>query len=322
MTSKRRILSIDGGGILGTFPAAFLAELEKHLEKPIGCYFDLIVGTSTGGIIAIALGLGHSASEILNFYTEYGPKIFGRNRFIRGVRQFFRPKHDSDALRRAVINTIGEKRIGDSRARLVIPAWNPQIKSVYVYKTAHHKRFKTDYKSLAVDAAMATSAAPTFLPQHITKQGASLIDGGVWANNPSGIAVVEAIAVLGWRPESIHMLSVGCLDETYTIHKQSGFGRIGLKAIRLFMDGQSLGAIGMTKLLLGDEHDRKALHRVNQTVPRNTYKMDDAKIIQDLTGLGHAKGRDRIPVLECTFFDSPAEKFVPCYTLGEENHAN
>ena len=322
MTSKRRILSIDGGGILGTFPAAFLAELENHLEKPIGCYFDLIVGTSTGGIIAIALGLGHTASEILDFYTEYGPKIFGGNRFARQVRQFFRPKHDSGALRQAITNTIGEKRIGDSRTRLVIPAWNPQIRSVYVYKTAHHKRFRTDFKSLAVDAAMATSAAPTFLQQHTTTQGASLIDGGVWANNPSGIAVVEAIAVLGWAPESIHMLSVGCLDETYTIHKKAGFGRIGLKTIKLFMDGQSLGAIGMTKLFLGDEHDRKALHRVNQTVERNRYKMDDAKIIEDLTGMGHAKGRDRIPVLERTFFDEPAREFVPCYRLEEGSHAN
>ena len=78
----------------------------------------------------------------------------------------------------------------------------------------------------------------------------------------------------------------------------------------------------MTKLFLGDEHDRKALHRVNQTVERNRYKMDDAKIIEDLTGMGHAKGRDRIPVLERTFFDEPAREFVPCYRLEEGSHAN
>ena len=165
---------------------------------------------------------------------------------------------------------------------------------------------------------MATSAAPTFLPQHTTKQSVSLIDGGIWANNPAAIAVVEAIAVLRWPPESIHLLSIGCLDETYTVHKQSGLGRIGLKAIKLFMDGQSHGALGVAKLLLGDEHDRRSLHRIDQTVPQNIYKMDDATIIRELKGIGHAKGRDRIPVLEPTFFDEPAEDFDPCYKLSEE----
>ena len=74
---KRRLLCIDGGGILGTFPAAFLAELEQHLDRPIGSYFDLIAGTSTGGIIGIALALEHSASEVLGLYENRGPEIFG-----------------------------------------------------------------------------------------------------------------------------------------------------------------------------------------------------------------------------------------------------
>ena len=70
-----RILSLDGGGIRGVFPAAILAKLEEHLDEPIGRYFDLIVGTSTGGIIAIGLGLGLTAREILAFYEERGPEI-------------------------------------------------------------------------------------------------------------------------------------------------------------------------------------------------------------------------------------------------------
>src|SRR5271156_185257 len=71
-----RILSLDGGGIRGVFPAAFLARLEEHLENPIGRYFDLIAGTSTGGIIAIGLGLGLPACDILKLYMEEGPAIF------------------------------------------------------------------------------------------------------------------------------------------------------------------------------------------------------------------------------------------------------
>src|SRR3984893_7186166 len=71
-----RILSLDGGGIRGVFPAALLARFEEHLEHPIGRYFDLIAGTSTGGIIAIGLGLGQSAGDILNLYVEHGRAIF------------------------------------------------------------------------------------------------------------------------------------------------------------------------------------------------------------------------------------------------------
>src|SRR5688572_5412954 len=74
---KRRILCIDGGGILGTFPASFLTGLEQHLDHPIGSYFDLIAGTSTGGIIAIGLSMGVRASDLLEIYEKRGPEIFG-----------------------------------------------------------------------------------------------------------------------------------------------------------------------------------------------------------------------------------------------------
>src|SRR5947207_9104557 len=79
-----RILSLDGGGIRGVFPAAFLARLEEHLEHPIGRYFDLIAGTSTGGIIAIGLGLGLSAGDIVKLYVEQGPAIFDQEHGVVG----------------------------------------------------------------------------------------------------------------------------------------------------------------------------------------------------------------------------------------------
>ena len=75
-TSVRRILCIDGGGILGTFPAAFLAAIESELDRPISDYFDLIAGTSTGGILGIGLGMGLKASDILDLYENRGPEIF------------------------------------------------------------------------------------------------------------------------------------------------------------------------------------------------------------------------------------------------------
>ena len=228
---QRRILSIDGGGILGTFPAAFLAGLEQHLPKPIGCYFDLIAGTSTGGIIAIGLAMGLRAFELLDLYEQRGPEIFGQGggrvaNFILGKlrlgRWLIMPKYDPAQLQAVLEEVLGDRRIGDAKTRLLVPAWNPVARSVYIYKTAHHRRLRTDYKSLAVDAAMATAAAPTYFRQHVTWDAAGLTDGGTWANNPTALAVVEAIATLGWPCDSLHVLSLGCLDETYTIPKWGG----------------------------------------------------------------------------------------------------
>jgi hypothetical protein len=324
---KRRILCIDGGGILGTFPAAFLAELEEHLGHPIGSYFDLIAGTSTGGILAIGLSMGLPASEILDLYEKRGPEIFGENhgtlansfyRNLRGIRWLYRRKHDSDALRAVLQEVLGDRRIGEAKTRLVVPAWNPVAQSVYIYKTAHHRRLKTDYRSRAVDAALATSAAPTYFSHHMTQHDVGLLDGGIWANNPIAIATVEAITLLGWPREALHILSLGCLEETYTIPKWAGLGTLGSKIVKLFMDGQSHGAMGIAKLLTGHEHDRTAIYRINHTVPSNAFKMDDTRVIQDLKGLGHSKARDRQPVLEPVFFNEPADVFTPIHPLDQE----
>ena len=113
----KRILTIDGGGIRGTFPAAFLANLEQDLGEPIGRYFDLISGTSTGGIIAIGLALGLRASDILKLYEEQGPAIFAQtrtgfggwiDRHLRTGRWlFWGPKYSTQPLRDALHGVLG-----------------------------------------------------------------------------------------------------------------------------------------------------------------------------------------------------------------------
>ena len=85
---------------------------------------------------------------------------------------------------------------------MVIPAWHPMLERVYIYKTAHHPRLETDYKQFALDAAMATAAAPTFLKPHLTSDSVELVDGGVWANNPIGVVAIEAVGMLNWPGDS------------------------------------------------------------------------------------------------------------------------
>lgn len=322
---KRRILCIDGGGILGTFPAAFLAGLEEHLDgRPVGSHFDLIAGTSTGGIIAIGLALGLTAKELLQLYETHGPAIFGQgrgairdslSRLWRTGRWALAHKHDAGPLKAALESVFKTQRIGDARTRLLIPAWNPLERGVYIYKTAHHHRLRNDYKALAVDAAMATAAAPTYFPQHVTGQSVGLSDGGTWANNPTALAVVEALTLLGWPKDSLHILSVSCLNEVYTVRKSVGIGTLGTKILNLFMDGQSHGALGMAKLLTGHQHEREAIYRIDPEVPRGDFKMDDPRVIQDMKGMGFALARKQLAVLAPVFFGSPAEAFTPVYRL-------
>jgi hypothetical protein len=322
----RRILCLDGGGIMGTQPASFLASLEEGLDRPIGEYFDLIAGTSTGGILAIGLGLGLSAKQLLHLYVERGPHIFGEvggglpavlSGLGRWVRHWVAPKHDAEALLRELQVILGQKRLGEAQTRLLIPAWDPAHRSVYIFKTAHHPRLKTDYERLAVDAAMATAAAPTYFKRHITAEHVGLFDGGVWANNPIALAVVEAISLLGWPATSLRVLSLGCVNEVYALGATPGKINIVGDLARLFMDGQSRGALGMAKLLTGHEFEREAIFRCCPDVPKNLFKLDDISKISQLRGMGAAAARKERPRLEPVFFQEPAERFEPIYRTKE-----
>ena len=325
--TKRRILCIDGGGILGTFPAAFLAALEEHIEPPIGRYFDLIAGTSTGGIIAAGLALGLPAKEILKLYEQDGPAIFADNglpalrwisRCFRSAQRLAVAKYNSDPLHKALTKALGEKKIGDASTRLMLPAWNPKAQCIHVYKTSHHPRLAFDYKVRVVDAVMATTSAPTYFRQHTSDDNVGLIDGGVWANNPIAVATVEAIALLNWSPDTLNILSLGCLNELYTIPQNAGLVTLNYKAVKLFMDGQQKGAMGMVKLLTGHGHEREAIYRVDHTVKIGRFSLDDASKIDQLKGLGYSRAREYLPKMKEVFLTSPTQEFVPYHRLNSE----
>lgn len=323
--SVRRILSIDGGGIRGVEPAAFLAALEADLEEPIGSYFDLIAGTSTGGILAIGLAMGLRASELLNLYETRGPVIFREEvetnrlgRWFRGVgrmgRQYLGPKHESDILRTELETVLGDRLFGEARTRLVIPAWDADHRSVYIYKTAHHPRLKNDYRKPALDAAMATAAAPTYFARHRTIDEIGLLDGGVWANNPIGVAAIEATTLLGWRGQDLRILSLGCGEDIYLFKDEAGFRHLGISGTtRLLMDGQSRGAMGTAMLITGDPHERRAIHRYATPVPADFFSLDDTTKIGRLKGMGMSAARKAQPVLEPVFFAASAAPFEPLH---------
>jgi predicted acylesterase/phospholipase RssA len=322
----KRILCIDGGGIKGTQPAAFLAQLEDDLDAPIGRYFDLIAGTSTGGILAIGLALGIRAKKLLELYENRGPMIFGqgdnkgwagrKSRDARAaLRHWVKPKHQAKNLRDELHAVIGDQLIGDALTRLMVPAWDADQRSVYMYKTAHHSRLTTDYRKPALDAAMATSAAPSYFERHKTVDDVGLLDGGTWCNNPVGVATVEAISMLGWDPKELNVLSLGCVDEVYMLPDSPGKVGLAKNVLSLFMDGQSRGALGIARQLTGDPYDRTAIYRYSPSVPEGFFSLDDTSKIQKLKGLGASSARHAIPTLAPIFFQEPAEPFVPVHQI-------
>jgi hypothetical protein len=258
------------------------ARLEEHLELPVGSYFDLIAGTSTGGIIAIGLGLGLSAKDILRLYEDRGPAIFDQQHGVlrnwirqrwRSARHWFGSRYEATELRAALGSILGERRLGESRTRLLIPAWHPVLERVHIYKTAHHPRLESDYRQPAVDAAMATAAAPTFLPPHTTADQVELVDGGAWANNPIGAAVVEAVGVLNWPAAQLKVLSIGTITDVKAPPRWSGKLPMAAHISRLFMAGQSHSALGTAKIITGHGHDHQAIWRIDQ-VSRPTVDWD------------------------------------------------
>lgn len=312
----RRVLCIDGGGIKGALPAAFLSVIEEQLGAPIASRFDLIVGTSTGGIIALGLGLGLSADEIVQFYRKLGPAVFSGQRFARIFSSMVAPRYRAAPLRDALVSVFGERRLGESRARLVVPSFNLETGKVHVYKTAHHPRFERDFRETVVDVALATAAAPTYFPTHRNASGIPLVDGGVWANNPVAVGIVEAVGVLGWRPDELLVLSLGCSEPPFDAGSvrrgPKGWAQWARILVDVFMAGQSSGALGLAHVLVG--HERVV--RIAPSVPPGRFGLDNVREIESLCGLGASCAREALPTLRSAgFLDAAAENFTPLHRL-------
>lgn len=306
-----RVLSLDGGGIKGTFSASVLAGFEETLGEPLVDYFDLIAGTSTGGIIALGLGLGLTAKDILNFYESHGPAIFARAK--GAFDGLLGAKYSAEPLREALVDVFGDRLLGEANTRLVVPATNLDTGDVHVFKTAHHARFERDYQAKVVDVAMATAAAPTYFRTHRLPVGTPLIDGGLWANNPMGAAAVEALGVLDWPKGSVRLLSISCTESAPTMRDRSrgglGIGRWLPNLFGTFMSAQSSASIGTATLLLG--HDN--VHRISKTVGGDRYKLDGFKEIGSLRGLGSTVAREEFPKVKQMFLMAKARPFVPLH---------
>lgn len=298
-----------------------LAALEQDTGKAAVDYFDLIVGTSTGGVIALGLGWGKSAAEIVEFYRNHGPTIFPGTSLVERAtglwNQLWGPKHSHDVLRESVTQVLGSKRFGESKCRLVIPTYDAIGGQLFLLKTAHHERFRYDYKALAVDVALATSAAPTYFkaspfPEH---QGASYVDGGVWANCPAMVGITEAHSFLNIPLDEIEVLSIGTTTSPFNIAKNVNSGIVQYNAglIDLMFNAQVEAARAQANLLL-----KGRLHRIDFVASPGQFSLDNAspEKIDQLIQLGRSEAvkKANLDVVKSRFLnDTPAAKFEPLY---------
>lgn len=225
------ILSIDGGGIRGLIPAKVLAELEFELkktnpDKKLYEYFDLICGTSTGSILAIAIALGIPASDLVEFYKNSAEEIFPKW-FLKVIpskgRAFVTSMYNNKKLREKLKDVYTNANNGitpnlnDLKTKVCIPVFNGNDGTINVLKTKHHESYTRDYKLPAHEVALSSSSAPIYFPpntfsysnEHGSGVNVNMIDGGIFANNPALIGILEATEKLGRDFSEIKLLSLG-----------------------------------------------------------------------------------------------------------------
>jgi len=205
------ILALSGGGFRGYFTALVLARLEKLLGAPCHKVFSLIAGTSIGGIIAIGLAFGIAAETIAAIIEEFGPAIFPRRRF-KNARRLLGPPYSPEpiveALRRILPRYVN-RPLGEALQNVMVIAVSPATARMEVLSSWDGHRTGM----IAVkDAALATSAAPTYFPAHQVELGADrieLVDGGIAANAPDAVAIHQAVTELAFPDDRIVLLSIG-----------------------------------------------------------------------------------------------------------------
>lgn len=228
-----RVLTIDGGGILGIIPAMILNALEKRLqhhsnnpESRIVDYFDFYAGTSTGGIITALLLAPdkqkpgrprYTAAEIVEFYSEKGPSIFKSNWLRRTIGSvgFASDRYEVAELERLLKRYLGEVKMSQLLKPCLIPTYNLELAATYFFCSHDHTDEVDAARDFLVrDVCRATSAAPSYFePASIfsaSKVKHACVDGGVFANNPTLCAIAEVGKTAEhYTPINMRLLSLG-----------------------------------------------------------------------------------------------------------------
>lgn len=324
---KIKILSIDGGGIRGLIPAKVLAELEQKLNevepgRKLHEHFNLICGTSTGAILAIAIALGIPAAQLVKFYKENALIIFPKwylKILPRKARAIVTSIYSNRKLRKklkevyATANNGVDPVLGDLKTNVCIPVFNGNDGQINVLKTKHREEYMRDYKLPAYEVALSSASAPVYFPPHTftfsNKHGSgtnvNMIDGGIFANNPSLIGVLEATDKMGYDFANINLLSLGTGKGKHIIKSSWKPKDIWYwlfpkpKLLDIILDSQSQITeqyLNFLKRIAGkDEHSFEYL-RIQHDLGGDTIELNasDKKSLQRLESIGDELAKNNL----------------------------
>ena len=210
MSDPFYILSIDGGGLRGAFAAHVLKRMEEELRIDWRTRFGLMAGTSTGAILAAGLACGQSAANLAEFYDNRGPAVFTPQLLARLDRlRLFKSRYTNRKLKELLEQVFKDTTLGQVPVPLILPAVDIVNGCVHVFKSKYSDSFVRDPNMRVADAVLASCSAPTYFHPHLVVEKYLLADGGIWANNPSLVAAVDAHYRLGISIEDLRVLSIG-----------------------------------------------------------------------------------------------------------------
>lgn len=337
-----QILAFDGGGIRGAFGIGLIAELEARLGRPIYEYFDLVAGTSTGAITGAGIAAGKTGAELVQFYEEYGRQIFTprephspngwirwfyptvkrllQNRTGQDFDDFFRAKYCPFALEDAFSQGFGAKTLGDVvKARLIVPTVNLSNGNSHLFRSPHLPGIQGDNDVRLVDVLLAATAAPTYFPHKVMPNGQSYCDGGLWAVNPSVLAIAEAMKIKqqcqrescdpDFDTSDIRVLSIGTGDARYSLSPPGADAGIiywAQHVADVMMNLQVEGIQSPLNFFLGERYEA-----LNFELPDKSWSLDNTDKIEELFRLGRASAAQEFERLMPKFFASATKDYVP-----------
>jgi|SRR5579859_2239760 len=317
MATPFKVLAVDGGGIRGIIPALILEAIEKRTGRPISDSFDMLAGTSTGGIIALGLTLAgedgkpaKSAHDIVGLYEREGRNIFPPSLHAAlHLEAVLGTKYDGVGVEQTLQRYFGEAHLKDALKPVVVPSYDIE-KQMPIFFKSERAKADAEYDFLMRYVARATSAAPTYFPpEKVTTsdplQYYALIDGGVIANNPAMCAYAEAIKM--GHPEVL-VVSIGTGELRHPIQYTDAVKWGQLEWLRpildILMQGSSATVDYQLQQLLNIGGADQTYYRFQLALTAEATEMDDTrdqniKHLMDITGdyLGQAETQDALDEL-------------------------
>jgi patatin-like phospholipase/acyl hydrolase len=316
-----RVLAVDGGGMRGVIPARVLAELERLTRRPISALFDVIAGTSTGGLIALALakpdadgGAALTAEDVLNVYLEHGHEIFPRfdARGLRSWRHILRTRsplaqrvgalmrprrfgnsrYSEKGFESLLAEVLGETRLGEARTGVLVPTYDWKAGRALVFRSREAREGGPNPSMRTL--ARATTAAPTYFPpvRYLAPgRETILIDGGFVANNPASVAYYEALCLERMRDREcafvVVSLGTGRPPEVVPTYEEiwsRNWLRLAMGMLGVMFDGTSEIVDDLLSSVIGGRFRRGRYWRLQTDLEGVTLDLDDARD-QNLRGL-------------------------------------